>query len=250
MMKPGFDGGDECEFLTTLESALGPVIDYKAFFRPNWGRSFLKLVDSKIQGRQRTIEDAILCPTSIQFLRFQKCLAEFDENLAEELTPSSNLANLIPAEKRPHFWRSLNKSGLNLPPLGLHPSTTYSVAVLALAAVTLISTLVWNAAPAWIWTAPLIGLIVLVAAGKFDLYILPRLFWRWAYRIPKPLDTAKGMATYLAYRDCKPDWIPTLTQKQIHSVVCLAAALEYDVSIDEITEQFSSPQGRRNNRAS
>jgi hypothetical protein len=232
MMRPGFDGGDCLDLQFVLEKAFGAKLGGLLDVEPKSVDAMFGFIESRIEIRDKRDLNFMSCPTSRAFLNFKKTVEQCQPELVSHLTPSTDLEELIPEDARPEFWRTLCKKGLRLPHLGAPVwcdlfAPTADMMVLSAFAVYL-----GAYAPNMLWLLFIAFPVALVTS----ISITPRVFWKWARKIPRPLNTARGMAIYLAYRDCKLQWIPRMSRRQVKDVVRLAVALEYDVPLKEVDD--------------
>ena len=236
MMEPGFDGGDHLDLQFVLEKAFGAKLGGLLDVEPKSVDAMFGFIESRIEIGDTRDLNFMSCPTSRAFLCFKETMEQCQPNLASQLTPSTDLEELIPIDSRPEFWRMLGTKGLRLPHLGVPTWCDLLTLTAALAIVTATAVYLAAIAPKMLWLLLILFPIAIVAS----IGIPPRVFWKLGGRIPRPLNTAKGMATYLAYRNCEPEWIPRMSRRQVKDVIRLAAALEYDVPLDEI-DDFQLP---------
>ena len=232
MMGPGFDGGDIYDLYFTLENSLGVKFDD---FPPEVesAEDIYRIIHSQVGSATATPANFLNCPTARAFHSFRSIVEKVDPAMAPKIVPTANIEELVPEQERPRFWRELNKTGLNLPPLRLPQRRAVlieGVACLCILLQIITHAVLW---PQTLWLnifiVPVLVTVLLVSSN--------RVLWRWAWEIPKPLNKVRGMATYLAYRDCRPDWVSRLTRRQVDTVVTLAVALEFDQSLDEVRQR-------------
>lgn len=232
MLEPGFDGGDHLDLQFVLERVFGVKLGGILDVEPKSADAMFEFIESRIEIRDKRDLNFMSCPTSRAFLFFKETLEQCQPRLASKLTPSTDLEELIPKESRPEVWRMLGKKGLRLPHLGIPMWCDLLILTAAMTLLAAFAVYLGAAAPKMIWLL----LILFPVAIVTSIGIPPRLFWKLGRKIPRPLNTARGMATYLAYRNCEPEWIPRMSRRQVKDVIRLAAALEYDVSLNEIDD--------------
>ncbi|MEZ6084858.1 MAG: hypothetical protein R3E58_13230 [Phycisphaerae bacterium] len=241
MEGPGFDGGEFFAALSTTSDALGfPVTEETLCFkfgRDMYARDIFRVVEREVGSRIGSGERFDVCPTSSAFYRFRKTVAEYDADLAARIKPGTSIDGLVTEEERPRLWKHLNERGLQLPklryPRWLKSLRFWAAATVFLFIMTVLHFLVW---PESVVPKIVAGIVLVPALFVCDYRIANRYLWEYAQGIPRPLDTVANLAKYLAYRDCKPGWVPHLTQNQCKDVVRLAIALEFDMRMDEVDD--------------
>ncbi len=231
-MQPGFDGGDNLDLEFVLERAFGVKLGGLLDIEQNSVDGVYEFIGHRIELKDPKNLDFMSCPTSRAYLYFKEILLQCNPSFDSQLAPSTDLEKLIPEDVRPVVWRELSNKGLRLPDLGI-PAWCSSLAFL-------IALMTAGAFVAYVVTTALylacvmfIGVPMAITTG---LTFAPRIFWKWGRKIPRPLNTARGMATFLAYRNCEPEWIPRMTRRQVKDVIRLVAALEYDVPLEDIDD--------------
>ncbi|MEZ6085481.1 MAG: hypothetical protein R3E58_16435 [Phycisphaerae bacterium] len=227
MMKRGSDPPEVTDIHRTIEETLGVHIDDESAEKLESPRELAEFVGDRVSCAQ---VEQVPCLTAKAFYEFRRSLQKIEPKLAGKLRPDTDLESLVPKDERQRFWERLNGLGYELPELHYSGLATMGFLIgplyAACAIVFLIGRL-WPE-PIALSTARNLLLILILPALITTVVGLTRIKRR---QIPRPLNTLRGMATYLAYRHCEPSWLGRLSKRQVKEVVLLACTLEIGMPI-------------------
>ena len=227
MMERGPDPPEVNDIHRTIEEALGVHIDYKSAEKLESPHQLAEFVQDRVACSE--VEQGP-CPTASAFYRFRNTLRTLNLNLAKDFRPDANLETLIPANERPLVWKQLNQLGYRLPELHF---SAWPAAGLFLGSY--IFVVAFGFINAWLWPDAIWMFLFLAAlAPPAVLLGSDTILSRFPLAIPRPLNTVRGMVTYLAYRHCEPEWLDRLSTRQVKEVVLLACALEIGMPIEKL----------------
>lgn len=218
---------DPAEIFFEVEDAFGVKIPEEEYRKIRTTNDLVDMV-TKLCGADSRVGNP--CVTARTFFALRSKLLDLVPLQRREIRPSSSLESLIPKEERRRVWKSLRKSGMDLPRLDI--GRTARILIFMAASVATICWLshFYEQQGNRLWTSGfwLSGALVFMGVAL----MATSLHRPWAARIPAPYLTVRDVATQLACLDVSGRSSGLLSRDEVAHNVRMIIACQLGIPLE------------------